>query len=90
MDSETPSDLPGKDVALQNLSKRSDNIVGIYEKASVSARTADNWRDRYLSSIDGINLSRTERRSYHVRQSRPQSAWLNDRQISASLSMKLQ
>jgi hypothetical protein len=119
-----PSDLLGEDIPLQNLSKNSYNIVGMYEKGPVSVRIAYNWRSRYLSSIanvvgvgalpvytedygwldaslryrfnsqvslsiDGTNLQRTERTSYYDSDTRPQSAWLNDRQISVTLSVKL-
>ncbi|WP_434213218.1 TonB-dependent receptor [[Pseudomonas] boreopolis] len=45
-----PVDLP-----LEGLSKRSYNLVGIYEKGPVSLRLAYNWRSRYLlTSSDAI------------------------------------
>ncbi|WP_343731265.1 TonB-dependent receptor [Duganella sp.] len=51
-DSATPNPLQGGDSALPNLSRRSANLVGIYENGALSARLAYNWRDRFLSSIN--------------------------------------
>ncbi len=54
VDSETASPLLGQKVPLQNLSRHSYNLVGMYERGRVSARVAYNWRDKYLSSIVNI------------------------------------
>jgi TonB-dependent receptor len=51
VDSRTPSALLGQDVPLQNLSKNSYNVIGMYERGPHSARLAYNWRGRFLSSI---------------------------------------
>lgn len=123
VDSETPSSILGQTVPLQNLSKHSYNLIGLYEKGPVSARIAYNWRDTFLSgvtnivgigalpiytqgygwldasvgyrindhvscSIDGINLLSTLRSSYYGVETRPQSVWLNDRQIGASMTIR--
>ena len=49
------------------------------------------WRitDRVTWSLDGGNLLRTLRRSYFDRETRPESAWVNDRQIGTSLSLQI-
>ncbi|HEX5337818.1 MAG TPA: TonB-dependent receptor, partial [Gallionella sp.] len=39
-------------------------------------------------AIEGLNLLRTVRRSYYGAESRPQSVWMNDMQISAALTAK--
>ena len=39
---------------LQNLSRHSLNLIGMYERGKVSARIAYNWRDRFLSGIANI------------------------------------
>lgn len=52
IDSETPSNILGQKTPLQNLSKHSYNVVGMYEKDGFSARIAYNWRDTFLSSIN--------------------------------------
>jgi len=54
IDSAGPSSLAGARVPLQNLSKHSYNVVGMYERGRVSTRVAYNWRDKYLSSIANI------------------------------------
>ena len=48
------------------------------------------WRigARVTVTLEGGNLLRTLRRSYHGVPTRPQSAWLNDRQIAAGLSVR--
>lgn len=111
------------DVPLQNLSRRSVNLTGLYEQGPWSARLAWNWRssfpsgtvsvvglgalqattrgygwldaslrwrlsDRLSCSLEGGNLLGTLRRSDFGVQTRPQSAWVNDRQIGASLSLR--
>ncbi len=54
IDSETPSSILGQKVPLQNLSKHSYNIVGMYEKNGFSTRIAYNWRSTFLSSINNF------------------------------------
>lgn len=123
VDSDTPNSVLGLNVPLQNLSKRSYNIVGIYETGDVSARIAYNWRDKFLSGVanivgvgalpiytkayswldasvsyklnkkttlalEGTNLLQTVRSSYYGVETRPQSSWINDRQISVTLSVR--
>lgn len=124
VDSETPNELLGEDVPLQNLSEHSFNIIGMYEKGNWSARLAYNWRDKYLSQIvsvtnvgalpvytedydwldtsisyrfndtvtlklEGTNLLNTIRRSYYGHEHRPYSVWMNDRQISAIITVNM-
>jgi TonB-dependent receptor len=114
----------GADVPLQNLSRRSANLVGLYERGEWSARLAWNWRssfpsgttsvvglgafqatthgygwldaslrwrvsDRLTWSLDGGNLLSTLRRSDYGVGTRPQSAWVNDRQIGIGLSLRM-
>lgn len=111
------------ELPLQNLSRHSVNLIGMYEKGKVSARLAYNWRDRYFSgltsvvgvgslpsyvaaygwldaslrwrwndrvtfAIEGTNLLRTLRHSYYETTTRPQNAWLNDRQISVAATLR--
>ena len=111
-------------VAMQNLSRRSANLVGLYEQGAWSARLAWNWRssfpsgtvnlvglgtfqattraygwldaavrwrvgERLTCAIEGGNLLGTLRRSYFGVETRPQNAWVNDRQIGASLSLRI-
>lgn len=123
VDSETPNSLLGKKIPLQNLSKHSYNLIGLYERGDVSARLAYNWRDKFLSSIanivgvgalpiytrdygwldasvsyrfnnhltlslEGLNLLGTVRSAYYGKETRPQSAWLNDTQVSATVTAR--
>ena len=123
VDSNTPDKTLGTDVPLQNLSRHSANLIGMYELGRLSARIAYNWRDRFLSSVanfvgvgavpvytkaygwldasvtwriddrtsialEGSNLLRTVRESYYGVETRPQSAWLNDRQISLTATIR--
>jgi TonB-dependent receptor len=123
VDSETPSSILGQKVPLQNLSKHSYNLVGIYEKGQVSARIAYNWRDTFLSginnyvgvgalpiytrgygwldaslgyridehvtfSVEGLNLLNTLRSSYYGVETRPQSVWVNDTQVGATVTVR--
>jgi TonB-dependent receptor len=46
---EVPLDLP-----LEGLSRRSYNVMGIYEKGPVSLRLAYNWRSRYLLTSSDV------------------------------------
>lgn len=124
VDSATFDPLLGRKTALQNLSRHSANLVGLYERGAVSARLAWNWRDRFLSrtagvvgigtlpvhtraygwldasltyrltdkvalSLEGLNLTRTVRRSYYGVETRPESAWINDTQFACLLTIKL-
>jgi TonB-dependent receptor len=54
VDSDTPNSVLGLNVPLQNLSKHSYNIIGMYETGPLSARIAYNWRDTFLSSVSNI------------------------------------
>jgi len=111
-------------VPMQNLSRKSMNLIGLYEYGDWSARLAWNWRNRFISrttsvvglgafpaytkaygwldaslrwrmndrvawSIDGGNLLGTVRRSYFGTETRPENAWVNDRQIGISLSVQI-
>ncbi|WP_395702994.1 TonB-dependent receptor [Aquabacterium sp.] len=124
LDSRTDDRLLGARVPLQNLSRRSANVIGLYELGPWSARLAWNWRSRFLSgatsvvglgvlpsytdgygwldasaawqvnprlrlALEGSNLLRTRRDAYFGVQTRPQSSWLNDRQLGARLVMQL-
>jgi iron complex outermembrane receptor protein len=108
---------------LQNLSRHSLNLIGMYERGKVSARIAYNWRDRFLSgianivnvgalpiytraygwldasvryrftdnvslAIEGTNLLRTMRSAYYGVETRPQGNWLNDTQLSATVTIR--
>lgn len=110
-------------VPLQNLSRHSANLVGMYEHGRISTRIAYNWRDRFLSGVtnvvgvgalpvytkayswldaslsysvndrmtvalEGTNLLRTMRKSYYGVETRPQSNWLNDRQLSITATIR--
>jgi len=54
LDSRTDDRLLGARVPLQNLSRRSANLVGLYELGPWSARLAWNWRDRFLSGATSV------------------------------------
>ena len=123
VDSSTPDRVLGVDAALQNLSRHSGNLIGIYEHGPVVARIACNWRGSFRSgavsvvgvgalpvtthgygwldasfgyrfgdgvtlTLEGSNLLRSVRRSYHGVATRPQSVFVNDRQIAANLSVR--
>jgi TonB-dependent receptor len=123
IDSETPSTILGQNVPLQNLSKHSYNLIGMYEKGPFSARVAYNWRDTFLSeirnivgvgalpiytnsygwldasvgyrindhftfTIEGMNLLNTLRSSYYGVETRPQSVWVNDTQVGATMTVR--
>jgi TonB-dependent receptor len=112
-----------EEVALQNLSKHSLNLIGMYERGRLSARIAYNWRDKFLSGVTnlvgvgalpiytraygwldasvsyrfnnaislviaGTNLLGTVRSSYYGVETRPQSSWTNDRQVSIAVSAR--
>nr|WP_308789245.1 TonB-dependent receptor [Telluria antibiotica] len=122
--SDMPNSATGGNQPLPNLSRHGANLVGIYERAAVSARVAYNWRSKFLSSytnvvgvgslpiymrgygwldaslsvrsgagitlsLEGSNLLRTVRSSYYGVATRPQSAWLNDRQIGIVAILRL-
>lgn len=124
LDSRTYDRTLAANVALPNLSRRSANLIGLYEHGAWSARLAWNWRssfasgttsvvglgafqattraygwldaslrwrvsDRLTWSLDGGNLLGTLRRSYFGTETRPQFAWVNDRQLGTSLSLRL-
>ncbi|WP_280154792.1 TonB-dependent receptor [Piscinibacter sp. XHJ-5] len=54
IDSEAPNNALGIVLPLQNLSRHSVNLVGIYERGQVSARLAYNWRDKFLSGLANV------------------------------------
>jgi TonB-dependent receptor len=124
VDSSTYDRTLRANVPMQNLSRRSANLVGLYEHGAWSARLAWNWRSGFPSgttsvvglgalqttthaygwldaslrwrcsehltwSLDGGNLLGTLRRTYFGVETRPQNAWVNDRQIGTSLSLKI-
>jgi TonB-dependent receptor len=124
IDSSTYDHVLHVNVSMQNLSRRSANLIGLYEHGACSARLAWNWRssfpsgttsvvglgafqattraygwldaslrwrvsDRVTWSLDGGNLLGTLRRSYFGVGTRPQNAWVNDRQVGTSLSLRL-
>jgi len=124
VDSSTYDRVLQAHVPMQNLSRRSVNLMGLYERDNWSARVAWNWRSRFASqstsvvglgafqaytqaygwldaslrwkasdrvtwSIEGGNLLKTLRRSYYGVETRPAGAWVNDRQIGASVSMQI-
>ena len=124
IDSSTYDRVLRANVPMQNLSRRSANLIGLYEYGAWSARLAWNWRssfpsgttnvvglgafqatthaygwldaslrwrinDRLTWSLDGGNLLGTLRRSYFGVETRPQNAWVNDRQIGTSLSLRM-
>jgi iron complex outermembrane receptor protein len=123
VDSDTPNSTLGANVPLQNLSRHSVNLIGMYENGKLSARIAYNWRDKFLSgvsnisgvgalpvytkaygwldasmayrvsdklsiTVEGLNLLRTVRSSYHGVETRPQNTWINDRQFGVGVTMK--
>lgn len=124
VDSSTLDPVLRRKIPLQNLSRHSANLIGMYERGPVSARVAWNWRDRFISrtasftgvgplpvytraygwldasltyrltekvsvSLEGLNLTRTVRRSYYGTENRPESVWMNDTQIACSVAFKL-
>jgi iron complex outermembrane recepter protein len=124
VDSSTYDRVQRANVAMQNLSRRSANLVGLYEHGAWSARLAWNWRSSFPSgtvsvvglgalqtttraygwldaslrwritdqltwSLDGGNLLGTLRRSHFGVETRPQNAWVNDRQLGTSLSLRI-
>jgi len=52
--SKTPSQILGGNVPLTNLSRRSANLVAMYEREQLSVRIAWNWRDRYLNGVTSV------------------------------------
>jgi len=124
VDSSTFDRVLQANVPMQNLSRQSANLIGLYEHGDWSARLAWNWRSRFASrstvvvglgafqaytapygwldaslrwritnrvtwSLDAGNLLGTLRRSYFGVETRPESAWVNDRQIGTSLSVQI-
>ena len=49
----TPPEVP-VDLPLEGLSRRSYNVMGIYERGPVSLRLAYNWRSRYLLTSSDV------------------------------------
>lgn len=54
VDSHTYDRTLGREVPLQNLSRHSANLVGLYERGPWSARLAWNWRSRYFSGTTSV------------------------------------
>jgi TonB-dependent receptor len=52
--SRTPNLAGGGNVPLSNLSRKSANVVGIYDRGPLALRVAWNWRDRYLSGVTQV------------------------------------
>jgi iron complex outermembrane receptor protein len=65
VDSKAPGPLDGQETALENLSKQSYNIVGMYDWNDVALRLAYNYRGKYLSGTqdyyvnNGATLAQT-------------------------------
>jgi len=54
LDSASINVIPGQNVPLQNLSRQSYNLIGMYERGDVSGRIAYNWRDKFVSGVVNI------------------------------------
>lgn len=54
IDSQTPNATLATNAALQNISKNSYNVIGMYETKKLSVRVAYNWRDKFLSGQANI------------------------------------
>lgn len=54
VDSATLDTTLGTKVPLQNLSKHSYNLIGLYELGDLSARVAYNWRSHFLNSVINV------------------------------------
>lgn len=54
VDSSTPDRRLGREVPLQNLSRHSLNLIGLYERGPWSARLAWNWRSEFLSGVSSV------------------------------------
>jgi len=54
IDSRHDSFIVGQQTPLPNLSRKSANLVLMYEQRAVSARLAYNWRDRFLNGFTNI------------------------------------
>jgi len=54
VESSTPSSIQGYSIPLTNLSRKSYNVVLMYEKGPFSARVAYNWRDKYVTGVSNF------------------------------------
>jgi len=54
IDSETFDAALARKTTLQNISRHSFNLVGIYERGPYAARLAWNWRDKFLSGTQNV------------------------------------
>jgi TonB-dependent receptor len=54
IDSNTFDPSLGREVPLQNLSKDSCNLIGMYEKDRLGIRVAYNWRSKFLSGVTQV------------------------------------
>ncbi|GBG15487.1 uncharacterized protein NMK_3095 [Novimethylophilus kurashikiensis] len=123
IDSGTHNKLLDKDMPLQNISRNSYNLIGMYEKGPLSVRVAYSWRDKSLMDVttlagigptpiymksygwldasasyrmskqitltlEGMNLLRTVRQSYYGVETRPKDSFINDRQVSAVITIQ--
>lgn len=67
VDGHAPDPVLGADAPLQNLSRHSGNLIGLYEHGPVVARLAYNWRSKFLSgatSVVGVGALGIYTRSY--------------------------
>jgi iron complex outermembrane recepter protein len=58
VDSSAPSPILGQSVPLENLSDHSYNLIALYDRGSLSARLAYNWRDKYVFATSGDAANR--------------------------------
>jgi iron complex outermembrane recepter protein len=54
VDGETHNPMTDTRLPLQNLSRQSGNLIGLYELGPVSARLAYNWRSRFFSGTTNV------------------------------------
>lgn len=67
VDSSTYDRLLQADVPMPNLSRKSTNLIGLYERGDWSARLAWNWRGRFISrstSVVGVGALQVYTKSY--------------------------
>ena len=54
VDSASGNLAAGQSLPLQNLSRQSYNLIGMYQRGDLSGRLAYNWRDKFVSGIANI------------------------------------
>ncbi|HEX5338803.1 MAG TPA: hypothetical protein VFW53_10245 [Gallionella sp.] len=79
----TANSITGLNQPLTNLSPHSYNLNGWLD-ASASYRVSNGL----TLALEGMNLPGRVRRSYCGVKTRPQGTWVNDRQISATATVK--